>query len=289
MAHLYSMTGFGKSTLQLAAKKITIEVKSLNSKQLDMNIRTPLFYREKEADIRHILSSKVVRGKVDLTFYSEVTGPEKAPKINQALAAEYIRQLKELSEKHSVQGDVISAIMRMPDVMQAAEDEVDDEEWAAITKVINEAIDRLNKFRMDEGETLKLDLMERLGNIRERLEKVNPFEEDRVKRLREKLTRSLSELAEKPDENRYEQEIIYYLEKLDVTEEKVRLKSHLDYFEQLLNEGGANGKKLGFVSQEMGREINTLGSKANHAGIQKLVVEMKDELEKIKEQVLNIL
>ncbi len=289
MAHLYSMTGFGKATLQLAAKKITIEVKSLNSKQLDMNIRTPLFYREKEADIRHIVSNKVVRGKVDLSFYCEVTGAEKAPKINEALASEYIRQLKGLSEKYSIQGDVLSAVMRMPDVMQPAEDEVDEEEWAAITKVIDEAVDRLNKFRTDEGETLKVDLIERLGIIRNRLEQVTPFEEDRVKRLREKLSRGLAEIADKPDENRYEQEIIYYLEKLDVTEEKVRLKSHLDYFEQLLNEGGANGKKLGFVSQEMGREINTLGSKANHAGMQKLVVEMKDELEKIKEQVLNIL
>lgn len=289
MAHLYSMTGFGKATLQLPAKKITIEVKSLNSKQLDMNIRTPLFYREKESDIRYMVSEKLVRGKVDLSFYSEVTGAETAPKINEALASEYIRQLKNLCETHAVQGDVISAVMRMPEVMQAAEDEVDEKEWGAISAVIHEALDKLNSFRSDEGATLMVDLKQRLLNIGQRLEQVNPFEEDRVKRLREKLSRGLADLAEKPDENRYEQEIIYYLEKLDVTEEKVRLKSHLDYFEQLLNEGGPIGKKLGFVAQEMGREINTLGSKANHAGIQKLVVEMKDELEKIKEQVLNIL
>ncbi len=289
MANLYSMTGFGKATLQLAAKKITIEVKSLNSKQLDMNLRLPLFYREKESDIRHIMAEKLVRGKVDLSFYSEVTGAEKAPRINAVLVDEYIRQLKAITDKHDVQGDILAAVMRLPDVMQAAEDEVDEAEWAAITKTIHEAVDLLNRFRSDEGATLKSDLEERLAVIREKLDAINPFEEDRVKRIREKLTRSLADLAEKPDENRYEQEIIYYIEKLDVTEEKVRLKSHLDYFEQLLNEGGAIGKKLGFVSQEMGREINTLGSKANHAGMQKLVVEMKDELEKIKEQVLNIL
>lgn len=289
MAHLYSMTGFGKATLQLPAKKITIEVKSLNSKQLDMNIRSPLFYKEKESEIRQILAEKLVRGKVDFSFYSEITGAEKAPRINEALVSEYIRQLKNITDKHGVQGDILSAVMRMPDVMQAAEEEVDEEEWTAITATINVAVDQLNKFRSDEGATLKVDLEERLSVIREKLDQVNPFEEDRVKRIREKLSRSLAELAEKPDENRYEQEIIYYLEKLDVTEEKVRLKTHLDYFEELLNEGGAIGKKLGFMSQEMGREINTLGSKANHAGMQKLVVEMKDELEKIKEQVLNIL
>ncbi len=289
MSHLYSMTGFGKATLQLPAKKITIEIKSLNSKQLDMNIRVPLFYKEKEADIRHIMAEKLVRGKADLSFYSEVTGAEKAPKINQELASEYIRQLKELSEAHSVQGDILSAVMRMPDVMQAAEDQVDEDEWKAITATINEAVDHLNKFRQDEGNTLRVDLKERVEVIRTKLESIDPFVEERVTRIREKLSRSLADLAEKPDENRYEQEIIYYIEKLDVTEEKVRLTSHLNYFIELLDKGGPIGKKLGFISQEMGREINTLGSKANHAEIQKQVVDMKDELEKIKEQVLNIL
>lgn len=289
MAHLYSMTGFGKATLQLPAKKITIEVKSLNSKQLDMNIRLPLLYKEKEPDIRQVLAEKITRGKVDLSFYSEITGAEKAPRINEDLASEYIRQLKRIADREEVSGDVITAVMRLPDIMQSAEDEVDDEEWGTIIKTLNEAVDLLVKFRREEGETLKQDLEGRLNAIDERLQQINPFEEERVKRIREKLTRSLAELSEKPDENRYEQEIIYYIEKLDVTEEKVRLKSHLDYFQQLLNEGGAIGKKLGFIGQEMGREINTLGSKANHAGMQKLVVEMKDELEKIKEQVLNIL
>ena len=289
MAHLYSMTGFGKAILQLPAKKITIEVKSLNSKQLDINVRMPSFYKEKESAIRQRVAEELNRGKVDLNFYSEVTGAEKAPKVNSTLVKEYIYQLKEVMDQTGVQGDILSAVMRLPDVMQSAEDEVDEEEWKAIEGVIHNALEQLNKFRSDEGGTLKLDLEKRIGIIRERLSQIKEHEEDRVKRIKDRLARSLAELNEKPDENRYEQELIYYLEKLDVTEEKVRLNSHLDYFMQLMNEGGPIGKKLGFISQEMGREINTLGSKANHADMQKLVVEMKDELEKIKEQVLNIL
>lgn len=289
MAHLYSMTGFGKAILQLPAKKITIEVKSLNSKQLDINVRMPSFYKEKESPIRQKLAEELNRGKVDLNFYSEVTGAEKAPRVNHALVVEYISQLKGIMNETGVEGDIMSAVMRLPDVMQAAEDEVDEDEWKGIQDVVSQAIDQLNGFRADEGATLKVDLDNRIAIIREKMAGIDVHEEDRVKRIKEKLSRGLAEIAEKPDENRYEQELIYYLEKLDVTEEKVRLKSHLDYFEQLLNEGGPIGKKLGFISQEIGREINTMGSKANHAAMQKLVVEMKDELEKIKEQVLNIL
>lgn len=289
MAHLYSMTGFGKAILQLPAKKITIEVKSLNSKQLDINVRMPSFYKEKENPIRQKLAEELNRGKIDLNFYSEVTGAEKAPRVNHALVVEYISQLKGIMDETGVQGDIMSAVMRLPDVMQAAEDEVDEDEWKAIQEVVHQAVEQLNGFRADEGATLKVDLENRIAIIREKMVGVDVHEEDRVNRIKEKLSRGLAEIAEKPDENRYEQELIYYLEKLDVTEEKVRLKSHLDYFEQLLNEGGPIGKKLGFISQEIGREINTMGSKANHAAMQKLVVEMKDELEKIKEQVLNIL
>lgn len=289
MAHLYSMTGFGKAILQLPAKKITIEVKSLNSKQLDINVRMPSFYKEKENPIRQKLAEELNRGKIDLNFYSEVTGAEKAPRVNRALVVEYINQLKGIMDETGVQGDIMSAVMRLPDVMQAAEDEVDEDEWKAIQEVVHQAVEQLNGFRADEGATLKVDLENRIAIIREKMAGVDVHEEDRVNRIKEKLSRGLAEIAEKPDENRYEQELIYYLEKLDVTEEKVRLKSHLDYFEQLLNEGGPIGKKLGFISQEIGREINTMGSKANHAAMQKLVVEMKDELEKIKEQVLNIL
>lgn len=289
MAHLYSMTGFGKAILQLPAKKITIEVKSLNSKQLDINVRMPSFYKEKENPIRQKLAEELNRGKIDLNFYSEVTGAEKAPRVNRALVVEYISQLKGIMTETGVEGDIMSAVMRLPDVMQAAEDEVDEDEWKAIQEVVHQAVEQLNGFRADEGATLKVDLDNRIAIIREKMAGIDVHEEDRVKRIKEKLSRGLAEIAEKPDENRYEQELIYYLEKLDVTEEKVRLKSHLDYFEQLLNEGGPIGKKLGFISQEIGREINTMGSKANHAAMQKLVVEMKDELEKIKEQVLNIL
>lgn len=289
MAHLYSMTGFGKAILQLPAKKITIEVKSLNSKQLDINVRMPSFYKEKESAIRQRVAEELNRGKVDLSFYSEVTGAEKAPRVNGTLVKEYINQLKGIMDETGVQGDVLAAVMRLPDVMQSADDELSDDEWKAIEGVLHEALEQLNRFRSDEGATLKLDLEGRIEVIRAKLALVKEYEEDRVKRIKDRLSRSLAELNEKPDENRYEQELIYYLEKLDVTEEKVRLNSHLDYFVQLMNEGGAIGKKLGFISQEMGREINTLGSKANHADMQKLVVEMKDELEKIKEQVLNIL
>lgn len=289
MAHLYSMTGFGKAILQLPAKKITIEVKSLNSKQLDINVRMPSFYKEKESAIRQRVAEELNRGKVDLSFYSEVTGAEKAPRVNGTLVKEYINQLKGIMDETGVQGDVLAAVMRLPDVMQSADDELSDDEWKAIEGVLHEALEQLNRFRSDEGATLKLDLEGRIEVIRGKLALVKEYEEDRVKRIKDRLSRSLAELNEKPDENRYEQELIYYLEKLDVTEEKVRLNSHLDYFVQLMNEGGPIGKKLGFISQEMGREINTLGSKANHADMQKLVVEMKDELEKIKEQVLNIL
>lgn len=283
------MTGFGKAVLQLPAKKITIEVKSLNSKQMDMNVRTPSLYREKEPEIRQLVATECQRGKVDLNFYCDITGAEKAPKVNAPLVKEYVRQLKQIMSDSDVQGDILAAVMRLPDVTQAAEDKVDEEEWVHIKSTVNEALERLSEFRAAEGKTLQNELQDRIDNIRQRMEATAPYEEDRVQRIKEKLQRGLAELNEKPDENRYEQELIYYLEKLDITEEKVRLKSHLDYFEELMKEGGAIGKKLGFISQEMGREINTLGSKANHAGMQKLVVEMKDELEKIKEQVLNIL
>lgn len=290
MAHLYSMTGFGKATLNLSAKKITVEVKSLNSKQIDLNVRLPQLYKEKEPYIRQLLSHECHRGKIDLNFYCEVTGPDKAPKLNAPLISSYVLQLKSIMKEVEVQGDILSAVMRLPDVTVSAEDEVDESEWRQVQETLGEAVKKLNDFRADEGERLREELQLRVDNIRNGLQAIEPHEEDRIQRVKDRLQRSLVELQEKQlDENRYEQELIYYLEKLDVTEEKVRLKSHLDYFEQLIRQGGPIGKKLGFISQEMGREINTLGSKANHAAIQKLVVEMKDELEKIKEQVLNIL
>ena len=289
MAHIYSMTGFGKAVLQLPAKKITLEVKSLNSKQTDINIRIPSFYKEKEGEIRQLTAEILQRGKIDLGLYSEVTGVEKAPVINVDFVHAYLQQLKDISANAEVSGDLLDIVMRLPEVMKSSEDEIDDKEWSKIRDLVKEALQNLMNFRQVEGEKLKNDFLERTATIREKMEATADFEEDRIQRIKDKLTRGLAEIAEKPDENRYEQELIYYLEKLDITEEKVRLKSHLDYFEELLKEGGAIGKKLGFISQEIGREINTMGSKANHANMQKLVVEMKDELEKIKEQVLNIL
>ncbi len=289
MAHIYSMTGFGKTVLQLPAKKITIELKSLNSKQIDLNVRVPNFYREKEAAMRQLVAEKLQRGKIDLYLYCEITGPEKAPHINENLVMGYLNQLKSISSLAGVEGDYLSAVMRLPDVLQSTEDELEEEEWQAIRKGLDDTLDQLVDFRQTEGGQMANDLKRQLQKIAALLEEINTYEEERVERIKDKLNKGLAELSEQPDENRYEQELIYYLEKLDINEEKVRLKSHLAYFEQLLERGGAIGKKLGFVAQEMGREINTMGAKANHAAMQKRVIEMKDQLEKIKEQLLNIL
>ncbi|HBF20972.1 MAG: YicC family protein [Owenweeksia sp.] len=283
------MTGFGKAVVQLPAKKITMEVKSLNSKQTDINMRMPTLFREKEGDLRQMVAEALQRGKIDVNFYCEITGVEEAPSINRELVAEYIRQLRDIAGEAGVQGDILNAVMNLPDVMQAADDSLSDSDWQALQDVAKDALIQLVEFRNIEGEKLEEDLRERLRAIETRMNNMQDHDKERMDRIREKMQRSLAELKESPDENRFEQELIYYLEKLDITEERVRLKSHLDYFHALLDEGGPIGKKLGFIGQEMGREINTMGSKANHAAMQKLVVEMKDELEKIKEQVLNIL
>lgn len=289
MAHIYSMTGFGKAVVQLAGKKITCEVKSLNSKQTDLNLRMPSAYREKESEIRKMAASELERGKIDLSIYAEITGADKAPVINMVLAEHYLDQLKQLANKSNLDGDFIGTLMRMPDIMQTPSEEITDEEWTALMHCVVEAVEKLKEHRADEGAALVEDLNIRLSEIDTRQKQMPNHEEERINRIKDKLTRALTELKADPDQNRYEQELIFYLEKLDITEEKVRLTAHLNYFKELLQEGGAVGKKLGFVGQEIGREINTMGSKANHAGMQKLVVEMKDELEKIKEQVLNIL
>ncbi len=289
MAHIYSMTGFGKAVVQLAGKKITCEVKSLNSKQTDLNLRMPSAYREKESEIRKIAASELQRGKIDLNLYCEVTGADKAPEINMVLAEHYLSQLNQLAAKSNLTGDFIGTLLRMPDILRTPNEEVSEEEWKVLMQVVKEAIENLKQHRADEGAALVEDLSIRLSEIDTRQKQMPNHEEERISRIKDKLTRALTELKADPDQNRYEQELIFYLEKLDITEEKVRLTAHLNYFKDLLAEGGAVGKKLGFVGQEIGREINTMGSKANHAGMQKLVVEMKDELEKIKEQVLNIL
>ncbi len=289
MKPLYSMTGFGKVILQTPAKKISIEIKSLNSKQADINLRIPSLYRAKESDIRQMIAQRLLRGKIDCSIYVEQTGLESAPRINEEIAGGYMRQLKELAEKNGVSGDIISAVMRMSDVMQSSEDQMSEEEWSSLQTGLTDCLNNIERFRSDEGTTLKKDLLLRLDNIEAGLEAVKPLEGERVERVKERTQKALEQLNTEANQDRFEQELIYYLEKFDITEEKVRLKSHLDYFRELMEKGGMAGKKLGFVGQEIGREINTMGSKANHAGIQKIVVNMKDELEKIKEQVLNIL
>jgi uncharacterized protein (TIGR00255 family) len=280
-----SMTGYGKSIIQLPAKKISIEIKSLNSKNLDLNTRFPAIYREKEIYVRRKLAKQLVRGKIDLSFFIETTSEESTTQINKEIVANYMEQLKNINPN----ADLLSIAMRLPDVLKTEREELDDTEWGEIEKSIEAAIDLLEVYRKDEGEVLKKDFVLRINSIRENLHKVILLDEDRLEAVREKLLKAISELEITADENRFEQEMIYYLEKLDITEEKVRLTNHLDYFLKELNGNVSNGKKLAFISQEIGREVNTIGSKANFAPMQKLVVQMKDDLEKIKEQLLNVL
>ena len=279
------MTGYGKSIIQLPAKKISIEIKSLNSKNLDLNTRFPAIYREKEIYVRRKLAKQLVRGKIDLSFFIETTSEESTTQINKEIVANYMEQLKNINPN----ADLLSIAMRLPDVLKTEREELDDTEWGEIEKSIEAAIDLLEVYRKDEGEVLKKDFVLRINSIRENLHKVILLDEDRLEAVREKLLKAISELEITADENRFEQEMIYYLEKLDITEEKVRLTNHLDYFLKELNGNVSNGKKLAFISQEIGREVNTIGSKANFAPMQKLVVQMKDDLEKIKEQLLNVL
>ncbi|RLD86478.1 MAG: YicC family protein [Bacteroidetes bacterium] len=280
-----SMTGYGKTIIQLPAKKITIEIKSLNSKNIDLNTRFPAIYREKEIFIRRKLAKQLIRGKIDISFYIESTGEESTSKINKDIVSNYMQQLKDIDPD----ADYLSIVMRLPDVLKTEREELDDAEWMEIEKGIDGTIDLLEEFRKDEGEVLKRDFVLRIDSIRENLEGVIHLDKDRLEAVRVKLLKAINELEVTVDENRFEQELIYYLEKLDITEEKVRLVNHLDYFIKELDGTVSNGKKLAFISQEIGREVNTIGSKANFAPMQKLVVQMKDDLEKIKEQLLNVL
>jgi uncharacterized protein (TIGR00255 family) len=290
---LKSMTGFGKAICQLEGKIVSIEIKSLNSKQLDIYTRIPATYREKDLTIRNILSKSLQRGKVELNLAIEITNAKNAGKINGPVIKEYYEQLKTIGTDLGIDynDSILSVMMRLPESLKIEKDELNAEEWEKIQETIQEALKSLNEFRTQEGSALKSELLDRVNNIEKNLGLLEPFEEVRIKAVREKLEAGLNDYSqlEKVDTNRFEQELIYYIEKLDVTEEKVRLKNHCDYFREVIESKESVGKKLGFISQEMGREINTLGSKANHHEIQKLVVEMKDELEKIKEQVLNVL
>ena len=285
---ILSMTGFGKASLQLSTKKITVEVKSLNSKGLDLNTRMPSVYRENELALRNLLAQKLERGKVDFSLFVEVTGEETSSKINAAIVKAYIAQMKAILPDAD-ETELMKMAVRMPDTMKTEREEIDPNEWKQIQTVIDEAIDNMLSFRTSEGASLEKEFTLRIENIRSYMNQALALDPERVTAIKERLQTAIDELKVNVDTNRFEQELIYYLEKLDITEEKVRLTNHLDYFLQTLNGSEANGRKLGFITQEMGREINTMGSKSNHAEKQKLVVMMKDELEKIKEQVLNVL
>jgi uncharacterized protein (TIGR00255 family) len=285
---ILSMTGFGKASLQLETKKITVEVKSLNSKGLDLNTRMPSVYRENELALRNLLAQKLERGKVDFSLYVEVTGEDTSSKINAPIVKAYMAQLKTILP-NADDTELMKMAIRMPDTMKTEREEIDENEWKQIQTVIDEAIENMLSFRKSEGASLEKEFTLRIENIRNYMNQALVLDPERVNNIKERLQTAIDELKVNVDTNRFEQELIYYLEKLDITEEKVRLTNHLDYFLQTLNGSEANGRKLGFITQEMGREINTMGSKSNHAGMQKLVVMMKDELEKIKEQVLNVL
>jgi uncharacterized protein (TIGR00255 family) len=285
---ILSMTGFGKASLQLSTKKITVEVKSLNSKGLDLNTRMPSVYRENELALRNLLAQKLERGKVDFSLFVEVTGEETSSKINAPIVKAYMAQMKAILPDAD-ETELMKMAVRMPDTMKTEREEIDENEWKQIQAVINEAIENMLSFRTSEGASLEKEFTLRIENIRSYMNQALALDPERVAAIKERLQTAIDELKVNVDTNRFEQELIYYLEKLDITEEKVRLSNHLDYFLQTLNGSEANGRKLGFITQEMGREINTMGSKSNHAEMQKLVVMMKDELEKIKEQVLNVL
>ena len=285
---ILSMTGFGKASMQLSTKKITVEVKSLNSKGLDLNTRMPSVYRENELALRNLLAQKLERGKVDFSLFVEVTGEETSSKINAPIVKAYMAQMKAILPDAD-ETELMKMAVRMPDTMKTEREEIDPNEWNQIQTVIDEAIENMLSFRTSEGASLEKEFTLRIGNIRSYMNQALALDPERVTAIKERLKTAIDELKVNVDTNRFEQELIYYLEKLDITEEKVRLTNHLDYFLQTLNGSEANGRKLGFITQEMGREINTMGSKSNHAEMQKLVVMMKDELEKIKEQVLNVL
>ena len=284
---IQSMTGYGKAVTQLPQKKVTVEIKTLNSKNLDLNVRVPSTYREKELEVRSKLSKQLQRGKVDFFIFLEVTGDETTTVINKEVVNNYIDQLRNIAETSPE--NTLEIAMRLPDALKTERQEFDKTEWLEIEKTIDLAVKEVKKFRADEGAVLANDFNNRITNIQKLSEEVLVLDKERMILVRERLEKSVDDLKQNVDENRFEQELIYYLEKLDITEEKVRLKNHLDYFLQELSGNESNGKKLAFISQEIGREINTMGSKSNFAPMQKVVVQMKDELEKIKEQLLNAL
>ncbi|MBT7240526.1 MAG: YicC family protein [Flavobacteriaceae bacterium] len=286
---ILSMTGYGKAESNNHNKKFTVELKSLNSKQIDMNVRIPSSFREKELVIRKLLSSKLGRGKIDCALYVEHTGVEKTTNINAEVVKKYYSELKTIAQELENNDELMSIVMRMPEVMKVEKEAIDPNEWQSIETLFHEAATALTQFREDEGKSLEKDFNLRIENIRSLMLSIEKEEQQRVVNVRERIVGKLDDLKSTIDENRLEQELIYYIEKLDVTEEIVRLSNHLDYFLETMGSKGSQGKKLGFICQEIGREVNTIGSKSNNAQMQQQVVQMKDELEKIKEQILNVL
>ena len=282
------MTGYGKVVLELNAKTVRIEIKSLNSKSLDLNVRMPNEYRPKELELRKIIGSRLRRGKIDVSFYVDIEKAKNPTKINTSIVKNYMDQLSNISGGGR-NLDLLKMAIKMPDSVSAEKEEIDEQEWSLIISGAEDALNKIENYRKEEGKALYSDFSNRLNNIKSLLKKAVEIDPERIKKVRERLTKSVLELKEKIDQNRFEQELIYYIEKLDINEEKIRLDNHLDYFFKTLNQNQSNGKKLGFIAQEIGREINTIGSKANYAPMQKIVVQMKDELEKIKEQLLNVL
>ena len=284
---IQSMTGFGKHVVQLPTKKITVELKSLNSKSLDLNARMPPAYREKELELRKIIASALLRGKIDFGLYLEITGDETSSEVNQKVVKQYIKQLKAIADGDDLR--LMEMALRLPDTLKTDRDDIDKEEYKGILEALNEALKEIQNFRSEEGRILEKDFTARLDTLKSLLQEVMAMDPQRLGAIRERLDKAVSDLKVDVDANRFEQELMYYLEKYDITEEKVRLENHLNYFRETMSSADSNGKKLAFISQEIGREINTIGSKANFAPMQQLVVQMKDELEKIKEQMLNVL
>lgn len=290
---IYSMTGYGKAVCELPQKKISIEIKSLNSKQIDLNIRIPNVYREKELEIRNDVNLALARGKVDVTFTVENIGTEKVATLNVPAIEAYYAQLKPIADKfeQTKNTDFMRIIMSLPETVKVEQPQLDEEEWCCVKASLADALKSIIDFRLQEGRALEADLRKRISIIKENLELVPQYEAGRVEKIRQRIQKNIEEIIEKNkiDENRLEQEMIFYIEKLDINEEKVRLANHLKYFIETIENEEQPGRKLGFIAQEIGREINTLGSKANEANLQRIVIKMKDELEKIKEQVLNVL
>ena len=287
------MTGFGKATGEVNQKKITVEVKSLNSKQADISVRMPSFYKEKELTLRSLINKNLQRGKIELNLYAELLGETSSLHLNQELFEKYYNEFdaaaKSVNPNHN--SDIVGIISKLPDLMKSERSELDKDEWVGVLSIIENALTEINDFRQTEGKSLEDELTLRVNNISDLLVRVEQYEQERIETVKARIITNLKDVVDekKIDKDRFEQELIYYIEKYDVTEEKIRLAQHCKYFMETMNSNISEGKKLGFICQEMGREINTLGSKANHVELQKIVVQMKDELEKIKEQILNIL